>query len=281
VENQDIAGELLSWEDFPHLFRPLPDDTYKTQRGHLAVFAGSTGTTGAAWLCASAGARSRTGLVTLFVDPPLYEPFVAKLNSVMVCPGTEMFEPNRYSCLLVGPGWGLSEQRRELLEKLLHNPKPGVLDADGITLLAEILKTKTFAFPTEWVLTPHPGEFARLAGSSVADILSDPLPPLLLMSATLKAVIVLKGHCTTIASPRGRYWILDGMNAALATGGSGDLLSGMIAGLVASGYSAEEGARLGVLVHHRIGRRAFEERGLYLAEDLLPYISAEFKGSQR
>jgi len=124
-------------------------------------------------------------------------------------------------------------------------------------------------------LTPHPLEFARLAKLSRDEVLDDPLPPLLYLSKTLQAVIVLKSHVTYVASPNGRYWVLDGMTPALGTGGSGDLLAGVIAGFLAGGLAPEAAACAGVLVHNRAGRRGFAELGWFAAEDLLPYISRE------
>lgn len=280
TEAEDIPGEMLddgAWQ----ALRPLPRDAHKGRRGHLAVFAGSEGTTGAAWLAATAAARSRVGLTTLFLDRALYAAAVRRFQSVMVRPWDSVpasmpgfarpgFDARRFTALLVGPGWGLSGERAIWLARLLELGLPGVLDADGITLLAGQPGARLGG---RWVLTPHPGEFARLAGVEVAAVLADPLPQLLEMSAKLEAVIVLKGHCSFVASPEGRYWILDGCNPALATGGSGDVLAGIIGGLAAGGLAPLAAARLGVLLHARAGEQAYRERGYFLAEDLLPYLS--------
>jgi NAD(P)H-hydrate epimerase len=266
----DIPGEMLDEEVLREL-EPLPRDAHKGRRGHLAVFAGAEGTTGAAWLASTAAARSRAGLTTLFLDRDLYSYAIRRFQSVMVRP----FEPRdfparRFDALLVGPGWGLGPARAEWLGRLLKLGLPGVLDADGITLLAGLPAPRLAG---RWVLTPHPGEFARLAGMQVPELLADPLPPLLAASARLEAVILLKGHCSYVASPDGRYWILDGMNPALATGGSGDVLAGIIGGLTAGGLPPLAAARLGALLHARAGELAYRERGYFLAEDLLPYVS--------
>jgi NAD(P)H-hydrate epimerase len=145
-----------------------------------------------------------------------------------------------------------------------------VLDADGITLLAGLGGPRLGG---RWVLTPHPGEFSRLAGLEVPELLADPLPRLLEASSRLEAVILLKGHCSYVASPEGRYWILDGMNPALATGGSGDVLAGIVGGLLAGGLAPLAAARVGALLHGRAGEQAYRERGYFLAEDLLPFVS--------
>jgi hydroxyethylthiazole kinase-like uncharacterized protein yjeF len=129
-----------------------------------------------------------------------------------------------------------------------------------------------------WVLTPHPGEFSRLLGVELAELLDDPLPQAVRAAAELEAVIVLKGHCTLVASPEGRYGVLDGMNPAMATGGSGDVLAGICAGLLTSGCSPEDAAVLGVFLHSEIGRRLYEERGYFLAEDMLQAVSSVCRG---
>ncbi|MBN2551401.1 MAG: NAD(P)H-hydrate dehydratase, partial [Spirochaetales bacterium] len=127
-----------------------------------------------------------------------------------------------------------------------------------------------------WILTPHPGEFARLLGVETADVLADPLPYLLRSSAELEAVILLKGHCSFVATPEGRYGVLDGMNPAMATGGSGDVLAGMCAGLLASGCTPEQAASLACLLHSEIGGQLYRERGYFLAEDMIGFVSSAF-----
>jgi hydroxyethylthiazole kinase-like uncharacterized protein yjeF len=275
AEQEDIPGYLIEEPIKQNLLRPVDPDTHKGKRGHLAVFAGSEGTTGAAWLCSNAAARSRAGLVTLFMDRELYGPNIPKYSSVMLRPWAgEPPETDRFDTLLIGPGWGVSEQRERILRQLLRTRLPGVLDADGISLLARMRQSDGLKLGGRWILTPHPGEFARLLGLDTADVLTDPLPHLLRSSAELEAVIVLKGHCSFVVDPRGRYGILDGMNPAMATGGSGDVLAGMCAGLLTSGHDPEDAAVLAVLLHGQIGRRLYRERGYFLAEDMLPAVSS-------
>jgi hydroxyethylthiazole kinase-like uncharacterized protein yjeF len=278
VESDAIRSELLLEEQLPELLAPIPSDTYKTARGHLAVFAGSEGTTGAAWLCSHAAAHSRTGLVTVQMQRSVYAACVSAYRSVMVRPWDPDGRPEevsleRYTGLLVGPGWGLSERREAWLGALLDAGLPGLLDADGITLLARMRAGRPVDLGGRWVLTPHPGEFARLIGEDTASVLADPLPRLRECSEALKATIVLKGHCTFVSAPDGRLWILDGMNAALATGGSGDVLSGIIAGQLAGGVPPADAARLGVLLHGVAGRQAFAARGYFTAEELVPFVA--------
>jgi NAD(P)H-hydrate epimerase len=275
LEDPEIPGELLRARAWRKLAPPIAPDTYKNRRGHLAVFAGARGTTGAAWLSASAAARSRLGLVTLFADAEAYPIVAQKLTSVMCRPWSaeEEWEHESYSGILAGPGWGLTEEKERWLERLLALPLKGVIDADGITLLGRIASRGTPDLGGRWVLTPHPGEFARLTASPREEVLADPVRHSIQLSARMKAVIVLKGHCTIVATPSGRYWILDGANPALATGGSGDVLAGIIAGGIAGGMSPADAALFGVSLHAAVGRLAARRSGWFLAEDLVPLIS--------
>jgi ADP-dependent NAD(P)H-hydrate dehydratase / NAD(P)H-hydrate epimerase len=280
TEDPAIPGEVLSRTAWRRLAPIIPADTYKNRRGHLAVFAGSVGTTGAAWLCASAAARSRLGLVTLFIDNEAYLPLAQKLTSVMCRPWAPPGEPEkaawdheRYSGVLVGPGWGLTEEKYRWLAWLISQQLKGVMDADGVTLLGRAAAAGRIDLGGRWVLTPHPGEFSRLAGISREQVQGDPVGHAVRFSARVNAVIVLKGHSTVIASPAGRYWILDGANPAMATGGSGDVLAGIVAAGVAGGMTPLDAAKFGVSLHSAVGRRAARREGWFLAEDLVPLIS--------
>ena len=275
LEDPAIPGELLLNRAWRKLAPPIAADTYKNRRGHLAVFAGARGTTGAAWLCASAAARARLGLVTLFTDSEAYPIVAQKLTSVMCRPWdpAEPWEQGSFTGILAGPGWGLAEEKERWLARMLALPVKGVIDADGITLLGRLASRAGPDLGGRWVLTPHPGEFSRLTGSKPEDVLADPVRAGLDASAGLNAVVVLKGHCTVVATPQGRYWILDGVNPALATGGSGDVLAGLIAAGIAGGLTPADAALFGVSLHATVGRQAARHLGWFLAEDLVPLIS--------
>jgi hydroxyethylthiazole kinase-like uncharacterized protein yjeF len=280
VEDPAIPGELLEEGAFRALLPAIPPDAHKNQRGHLAVFAGSPGTTGAAWLAATAAARARAGLVTAFLGREEYPVLAAKLSSVMARPWDESadragneFDPKRFSAVLAGPGWGLSKARSRWLENLLSLPLPGVVDADGLTLLSGMMTGGPRDLGGRWVLTPHPGEFSRLSGEGREEILEDPVTHALSLSRRVNAVIVLKGACTFVAAPSGKYWIFDGVNPAMATGGSGDVLAGIIAAGIAGGMEPLSAALFGVSLHGRVGRIARSKAGWFLAEDMVPLIS--------
>jgi hydroxyethylthiazole kinase-like uncharacterized protein yjeF len=278
VEDPSIPGELLEGKAFRRYMPRIPADVHKGRRGHLAVFAGAPGTTGAAWLCATAAARARLGLVTAFLGRDVYPIIAPKFTSVMARPLDDAdqvdLDLSRFDALLVGPGWGVSAEKAGLLEKLLSSGLPGVMDADCLTLLANRMKKGPVDLLNRWVLTPHPGEFARLSGTGIEEVLRDPITLSLKLSSRLKAVIVLKGACTHIASVDGRYWIYDGVNPTLATGGSGDVLAGIVAAGIAGGMEPREAALFGVSLHGRVGKAARARLGWYLAEDMLPLIGA-------
>lgn len=278
VESTDIPGELLTRTSWKARVLPVPADAYKNQRGHLAVFAGASGTTGAAWLSASAAARCRVGLVTLFADPQAYPVLAPRLTSIMCRPwdlslAPAGWNPDSFSAVLAGPGWGLAEAKERFLESVLSLPLGGVIDADGLALLKRIQDRSSISLGGRWVLTPHPGEFSRMAGVARDDVLDDPVGHALSFSARVSAVVVLKGHSTVVASPDGKYWVLDGANPALATGGAGDVLAGIIAAGCATGLGALDAALFGVSLHSHAASVAARRVGWFLAEDLVPLLS--------
>ncbi|WP_455382309.1 NAD(P)H-hydrate dehydratase [Salinispira pacifica] len=280
-EDDAIRGAILEPAELGTLLPSIGPATYKNRRGHLAAFAGAPGTVGAAVLSATAAARSRAGLVSLYVEQSAYEPAAASCTSVMAHPWrpeqdrAEELVPDRYTALLVGPGWGQDTNRARWLKGLVASGLPGVLDADGLNVLSAMSSEErsSLRFDGRWVLTPHPGEFARLRKMSAGDVLKDPVAAALAAAEELNAVVVLKGHVTTIAAPTGEWWLVDGMNPAMATGGTGDVLCGIIGGLLASGMNAAEAAASGVLLHQETGRATFDETGWFISEDLLPRIS--------
>jgi hydroxyethylthiazole kinase-like uncharacterized protein yjeF len=281
VRAPSLPGALLEPKDFFAILPPLPGAAHKGTRGHLAVFAGSPGKSGAAALASLAAARSRAGLVTLYTDPAVYQPLAARLISVMMQAqsGSEAAEKDftaRYRALLIGPGFGLDHDKAALFRNLSALPLPRVIDADGLTLLAAAGSAAPAGSDAPLILTPHPGECARLLSTTVDRVLDDPLTCAREVSAAYRAVCVLKGHVTFITQPDGRYAVVDGMNPALGTAGSGDVLAGLIAGFLVQTGDPVLSARLGVLLHARLGELAFRSRGFFLAEDLLEFMGDAF-----
>ncbi len=281
LENPTGSGDIYSSENLQ--LPDIPLWAYKGLRGHTAVFAGACGTSGAAFLSATAAGRSRSGLVTLFTDSDIYTALSSKVSSVMVSElRSENPDLSAYTSLLAGPGWG-TNNRSGLLLWLFESKINGVLDADGLRVLSEV-DSKFVKTPGllngNWVFTPHPGEFEVISGIEKEKFLLSPLPELKKAAVKYGAVIVLKSHVTFIVTPEGRYTVVDGMNASLGTGGSGDILAGIIAGFVAQGMEPYKSAVMAVILHQKIGKVCFREKGWFLAEDLLPYISSELKNTE-
>lgn len=277
-----IPGELLEYDDIDMLSGDLPPDAHKGTRGKLGVFAGSVGMTGAPVLACRSAARSGCGLVTLLIDEDAYLPAASHLVSVMPKPWSASGDPaafdfTAFDAILAGPGWGF-ENRLPWLRAMIGSKQSCVLDADALTLLAGFDSPPDFGGNA--VLTPHPGEMARLADATIREVIDDPFGYAARTAGSYNAVVVLKGHVTTICGPNGRYRLFDGMNPALGTGGSGDVLAGIIAGLAAGGTEIFDAASLGVLVHAMAAKRAFDKHGWFLAEDLPPYISRILAGDR-
>jgi ADP-dependent NAD(P)H-hydrate dehydratase / NAD(P)H-hydrate epimerase len=270
------AGDLSSLAPLP------PDSAYKGSRGRVAVFAGSVGASGAAVLASRSCLAAGAGIAALYASRELYPVAAPMLDAVMVKMEPEDFrgfDAGRYDALLIGPGWGREEKRRGELAALLETGLPAVLDADAIHLYRSLLDSG-FRPSAPTILTPHPGEFAAIAGIDSDRALAAPPAHIASAARALNAVIVLKSHVTWIASPEGETAVWDGRECGLGTAGSGDVLAGLAAGLLArsaaasragdskpgagAGYpSAFSAARAAVIAHGLAGRRAREERGWF------------------
>jgi len=276
TEAETLQTDIVGPEELSHLLSPLSRTTYKNRRGVVAVFGGAEGTTGAPLLAATACGRSGAGLVRIFADRDVYPVIAAHGLSIMVSPlEADLPELDGYSALVVGPGWGRTPERREMLEQLVATGLPGVADADALNVLAEVQAEggSMPSFEGRWVLTPHPGECARLAAVSSKEVLSQPFETGSRLAGTSNAVVVLKGHVTYIFEPSGACHIVDGMEPAMATGGSGDVLSGVIGAFLGRGLSPRDAAIAGVLLHAQAGSELFRRAGWFLSEDLLPLLS--------
>jgi len=278
------SAQLLEAADLP-LLAPLPaDSAYKGSRGKVAIFAGSEGASGAAVLASRSCLAAGAGIASLFASPGLFPIVAPMLDAVMVKREPEdlrSFDLSRFDAILVGPGWGRSSARRDDLARLLESGIPAVLDADAIGLYRELVDSG-FRLKAPAILTPHPGEFAVLTGLEPGRSLACPDKPLVAVAKAAGAVIVLKSHVTWIASPLGEVAVWDGRECGLGTAGSGDVLAGLTAGLLASGIARARrsgdgdgagvadasapffsAARAAVLAHGLAGSRARESRGWF------------------
>jgi ADP-dependent NAD(P)H-hydrate dehydratase / NAD(P)H-hydrate epimerase len=266
------------WRTAPadaHLLQPatLPPrarDAHKGDYGHVLAIGGDHGMAGAIRLCGEAALRAGTGRVSVATRAE----HVTALNSarpelmVHAINGPQALEPllERATTVALGPGLGQGAWGHALWLTAIEKGKPLVIDADGLNLLAA--ERRRFHQPA--VLTPHPGEAARLLRVSVSAIEADRFAAVRALAHSFGAVVVLKGAGTLIADPDGRLDVCPWGNPGMASGGVGDLLTGIIAALLAQGCSPWEAAGLGVGLHARAGDLAAleGERGL-IASDLL------------
>ncbi|WP_105400848.1 NAD(P)H-hydrate dehydratase [Neorhizobium sp. T7_12] len=271
---REVAGGTK--ENGPSLWRELlaepGSETHKYRRGHLAVFSGEAGKTGAARLSATAGLKAGAGLVTVGSPSAAMPVNAASLTAIMLHPVDTVKDLENWlgsaklAAFVLGPGFGIGKKARQFA--LALKDRPLVLDADGITSFKEKPADLFEAF-AGWephlVLTPHEGEFARLFPDIAADDNLSKVEKAVKAANRAHAAIVYKGADTVIASPDGRAYINTNGPPWLATAGSGDVLAGVIGALLAQGMPAFEAAAAGVYLHGEAGKRA--GRGM-TAEDL-------------
>jgi ADP-dependent NAD(P)H-hydrate dehydratase / NAD(P)H-hydrate epimerase len=289
---------LLTADLIRTVFSPRPSNAHKGHTGHLLVIAGSTGKTGAAVMTATSAMRSGAGLVTLGIPASLNPVLEVQVIETMTEPLPETVNGildetsvNRImdllsdkKCLAIGPGIGTATGTQKLFKHLLQeNTKPVVIDADGLNILAghiEILKD----LDTPVVLTPHPGEMARLIGTTSADVQKNRIKCARDFSTKFNVHVVLKGARTVVAHPDGRVFINPTGNPGMASGGMGDVLTGIIAGFIAQGHSPELAAHAGVYLHGAAADSLVKNKGPfgYLATDVmntLPEVIKTLAGS--
>jgi hydroxyethylthiazole kinase-like uncharacterized protein yjeF len=248
---------------------------HKGTYGHLLVVAGSIGRTGAAVLACLGALRSGTGLVTCatpasqqpvvaaLVPEPMTEPLpetpARTLSSKAVERIVELL--SRMDAIALGPGIGLDPETREAVRMLVRDvARPMVVDADALTALSGALALcREAAAPR--LLTPHPGEAARLLGCGIAEVQADRLASARRLAAESGAVVALKGARTVVAHPDGRATLNPTGNPGMATGGTGDVLTGIAGGLLAQGVAAGEALGAAVYLHGLAGDLAAEARG--------------------
>lgn len=285
--------EMVAGEELTGLLPPRRPTSHKGDYGHVLVLAGSPGMTGAAALTSLAALRGGAGLVTLGVPESLNPILESKCTEVMTLPLPETaagtLSPDakkpildfcsRATVVALGPGLSRNEETGELVRELLHEcPLPMVVDADGLNLIAGDVSVLAAA-RSPLILTPHPGEMVRLAGLNKEELLADRERAARDFARKYNITLVLKGAGTLIASPSGPLWINLTGNPGMASGGTGDVLTGLIAGFRGQGLSDPDAARLGVYVHGAAGDRAAEKVGRIslIASDLLTEVPSVLK----
>ncbi|MBP5303392.1 MAG: NAD(P)H-hydrate dehydratase [Clostridia bacterium] len=270
-----------------HLQKRNPD-SHKGTYGHVLSLCGSYGMAGAAYFAGAAALRSGAGLLTMAIPSSIY-PIVTKMLPEALClPLEEDLTPLQNAIfgkqvLLAGCGLGQSEESTKRLYCLLEHRKqiPLVLDADGLNWLSN-QKTTPLGLQTEHpllCLTPHPAEMARLLHTSTEEVQQNRVPCAQQLATRYNAIVVLKGHHTVVASPDGQVFLNPTGCSGMATGGSGDVLTGIIGSLIAQGLSVFDAAICGVYLHGLAGEKAstrLSEHGM-LPSDMLLELAMVFK----
>lgn len=273
--------DAISLKDGAVLLPRRREDTHKGDYGKLLVIGGAVGYTGAPTLCARAAVRAGAGLVYLGVPAPIYEITAVKNDEAMPFPlpaepgggvaadaaQTVLERLNGCDVCALGPGMGKGAGTAAVVRAVLESAqaKPLVLDADALNVLRPMLPLLR-AYPGCAVLTPHAGEFARLGGERTGDAAADALR----FAKAWNCVLVLKGHRSIVAFPDGKVTITTHGNPGMAKGGSGDVLTGVIAALLGQ-LDAEKAVTTGVYLHSLAGDLCAERLGEYAmtATDLI------------
>jgi len=282
-EQTNAFFELTDEKICKKIYRPRNEFAHKGRFGHAALVAGSTGMMGAAVLSAKACLRSGAGKLTVYIPKTGYEIIQGAVPESMACISgsgdiNEAYNPvATHEATGIGPGISTAKENRALLLSVLSSTdKPVVIDADALILLSmdeELQKS----IPPHSILTPHPKEFDRLFGETENEW--ERIQLAVRKAKELKVVIVLKGHHTLIALPEGNPHFNNTGNAGMATAGSGDVLTGMLTGLLAQGYSPADAAILGVYLHGLAGDLAagkFSEEAM-IAGDIINQTGEAFK----
>ncbi len=271
-------------------------DTHKGTYGHLFVIGGSPGLTGAVCLASMAALRTGCGLVTAGVPESLNEIFEIKLTEAMTMPLPESGRKTigilavekclrfieKIDGVVIGPGISTDPGTEEFFRQILPEiKKPVIIDADGLKLLSkntEILKNSE----RKIILTPHPGEMSYLTGLTVAEIQQNRKKVAFDFAGKFNVVLVLKGYRTVITDGKNVYVNSTG-NPGMATGGSGDVLSGIIGSLAVQGFSLWESAVTGTYLHGLAGDLAARKIGEYslIATDIIEFLPQAIKKIQR
>ncbi len=255
---------------------------HKGTMGHAALVAGSYGMLGAAILSARACLHSGVGKLSCFVPVKAYPIMQVAVPEVVYQIDknenivTDFPADAHFQSLGIGPGWGMHEEQVNLLRRIFHADIPLVIDADALNLLAAH-PSLIAQIPKDSILTPHPKEFERLFGKTEHDI--DRIERAMQKAAELQVYIIVKGHRTLVATPEGNGYFNMSGNPGMATAGSGDVLTGILTGLLAQGYTPLEACRLGVFLHGLAGDIAVKKTGeeAMIASDMIDQIGNAYK----
>jgi NAD(P)H-hydrate epimerase len=264
VMDQAKGYEFIDAEAARVLLRPRSPVSHKGSFGHALILAGSTGHTGAAALAAAATVRSGIGLVTLAVPSSLNHILEIKTTEAMTLPLDDVGRGylaagalpqiiaglEGKDAIAIGPGLSRERETSALVQSLVATVTlPMVIDADGLNAISENISVLEYRESSVMILTPHPGEMARLADISVREVEADRIGVARCFATKHRVYLVLKGARTVIASPEGKIAINGSGNPGMASGGMGDVLTGLITSLLCQGYPPFDACRLGVFIH--------------------------------
>ncbi len=273
---QDSPFELIDKAMVSRMVQPRKPFSHKGDYGHAAILAGSYGMMGAAVLCARACLRSGVGKLTCHVPASGYNIMQISVPEAMSFDGGAQ-EMDKYDVIGIGPGLGAHAGNSRLLYSVFEqNRRPMVIDADGLNTVAGD-KALLGKIPPQSILTPHPKEFERLFGKTASDY--DRLQTALQKAAEYNLFLVLKGRYTFIAAPDGRGYFNSSGNPGMATGGTGDVLTGIITGLLAQKYQPLQAAIAGVFLHGLSGdlAAAYTSQPSLIASDLVDFLGQAYQ----
>ena len=265
--------ETLKLDDLLALFPKRNPDSHKGDYGHVLVIGGDFGMAGAARLAAEGAARVGAGLVSV-ATRSAHVPIIVTARPEIMAHGVD--DPAalpdllaRATVIVLGPGLGQSAWSQTLFEMALATEKPCVIDADGLNLLAHHPRKRG-----DWILTPHPGEAARLLGQPIDHCQNEREKTVHRLQEQYGGYCLLKGKDSLIKGPEEVCFVCKEGNPGMASGGMGDILSGVIGGLLAQSHSPDLALKLGVCLHACAGDQVILDCGIrgLLALDLLPYI---------
>ena len=275
---------LITDEDIASLIRTRKRFAHKGDFGHALLVSGSKGKIGATVLAAKGCMRSGAGLLTVHHPGRAEIIMQTSVPEAMINPDknadyvTELPDISKFDAIGIGPGIGMEDETLDLLKKLIRttHTKPIVIDADALNLIAKNNEL-IHHLPQGAILTPHPGEFDRLAGDSKNAY--ERIQKARSIAAEQKICIILKGAYTAVCTPSGKVFFNTSGNPGMATAGSGDVLTGMILGLLSQGYRPEEASVIGVYLHGVAGDLAaasFSEDSM-IAGDIVQMLGITFK----
>ena len=273
IASTDETLSKITIEDEFKVFRKRDDFTHKGDYGKLAIFAGSLSMTGAPYFASLAAMRTGCGLSYLYVDKDIQDILSVKLSETIIrC--NNNYALADMDAVLFGPAWSFLENRDKIYKDIIHANKKLVIDADGL----HYLKKYGDKLGYRAIITPHFAELARLLDIEIEKIIEEPKKYARLASEKFEVVVVLKGHNTIVMDKDNEYINHTG-NPGMATAGSGDVLSGIIASLLVQGFTVFDAAKYGVYLHGLAGDLAKEKYTEYslIASDIIEFIPKAIK----